>query len=160
PAVLDLSLAQFRFPVETQPKLGERGPFGLNLLFLPHNLLLPAAKSLLLAGPVTFPAATQAATQLAQTLALALRLKQPAGSLFAVTGCLLQTGAALLLKFGPLAVQLRLLAAHLFLGGEETAPALFEVSSKLFFLFLQGNPTLLKPIFLLEQGGLLSGDRG
>src|SRR5262249_24571895 len=115
-----------------QTELDERGPFGLNLLFLPHNLLLPAAQSLLLAGPVTFPAATQAATQLAQTLALAFRLKQLSGSLLAITGCLFQTGAALLLEFGPFAVQLRLLVAHLFLGGEETAPALFEVSGKLF----------------------------
>src|SRR5262249_43554148 len=118
------------------------------------------AQSLLLAGPVTFPAATQAATQLAQTLALAFRLKQLAGSLLAITGCLFQTGAALLLEFGPSAVQLRLLVAHLFLGGEETAPALFEVSGKLFFLLLQGATPLLKPIFLLEQGGLLSGDCG
>src|SRR5262249_17784242 len=53
-------------------------------------------------------------------------------------------------------LQLRLLAAHFVLRGDESSASLLEVCSQLLLLFLQGGAALLEAAFLLEQRGLLS----
>jgi hypothetical protein len=158
PAVLELSLAQLCFPVEAQASLNEGGPFDLEPFAVPGDLLFATAEGLLLTGPVTLPAAAQPAAQLREALSLVLYLVQFPSGLFAVAVGCFPAGVPLLLELGPLALQLRLFAANVFLCGDEVAPPLLEVGGELLLLLLQGSAALLEPVFFLEQGGLLGSN--